>query len=157
MIIKLKTKYWTKRKNLEDCIPFFREFGSIKKDEPEEDGNFDAEYIGHIDIVPIQVLNHDYIECEFFKNHESGGENSTLLTLVDKISKLDLGVAKKQSEGAISIHLPSPELSFFNKVDFEEDCCTDRLQGKIDEGWRIIACIPRPGQRRPDYVIGKKE
>lgn len=35
-----------------------------------------------------------------------------------------------------------------------EDYCTDALQERLSEGWRIIAVCPQE-QRRPDYVLGK--
>lgn len=35
-----------------------------------------------------------------------------------------------------------------------EDACTDGINGKLDDGWRIVAICPQP-QRRPDYILGK--
>ncbi len=35
-----------------------------------------------------------------------------------------------------------------------EDCCTDALQGHLDEGWRIIA-VTTQEQRRPDYILAR--
>lgn len=35
-----------------------------------------------------------------------------------------------------------------------ENACTDEVQGRLAEGWRIIAVCPQPDQRRPDYVLG---
>lgn len=37
-----------------------------------------------------------------------------------------------------------------------EDACTDLLQENLSSGWRIIAVCPQP-QRRPDYVLGRKQ
>lgn len=42
-----------------------------------------------------------------------------------------------------------------NQTCLLEDCCTDYLQGKLKDGWRIISVTPQPNQRRPDYVLGK--
>jgi hypothetical protein len=36
------------------------------------------------------------------------------------------------------------------------DQCTDGLREYLKEGWRILAICPQPGQRRPDYILGKK-
>jgi hypothetical protein len=35
------------------------------------------------------------------------------------------------------------------------DLCTEELQTKLDEGWRIVAVCVQPNQRRPDYILGK--
>lgn len=40
-------------------------------------------------------------------------------------------------------------------VEVREDFCTDELQAKLNEGWRIIAVCVQPDQRRPDYVLGR--
>lgn len=44
-----------------------------------------------------------------------------------------------------------------NMVQVENDCCTDRLQGLLNDGWRILAVCVQPDQRRPDYVLGRTE
>jgi hypothetical protein len=38
-----------------------------------------------------------------------------------------------------------------------DNCCTDELRSYLKEGWRIIAICPQPGNRRPDYILGRKE
>lgn len=55
-----------------------------------------------------------------------------------------------------NIYLPSNELLSMNKTKLLEDACTNGLQDELEDGWRIIACIPRAGQRRPDYILGKR-
>lgn len=54
------------------------------------------------------------------------------------------------------VHLPGNELLQINLVEVREDQCTEDLQRDLEDGWRIIAVIPRAGQRRPDYVLGKR-
>jgi hypothetical protein len=58
---------------------------------------------------------------------------------------------------SVQLHLPNYVLTSFNKVIVEEDCCTDNLQKRLDEGWRIIAVCPPLNARRPDYVLAKVE
>lgn len=53
------------------------------------------------------------------------------------------------------LHLPNNDLLKYNKVMAVEDLCTDKLQEYLDDNWRMIAVIPQPQQRRPDYVLGK--
>lgn len=53
------------------------------------------------------------------------------------------------------VHMPGQALSTYNEVCLLEDSCTDVLQAKLSEGWRIIAGCPQPDQRRPDYILGR--
>ena len=43
-----------------------------------------------------------------------------------------------------------------DEVQVLTDCCTEALQGELDDGWRILAVCPPNAQRRPDYVLGKR-
>lgn len=114
-------------------------------------------YIGPIKNVPVEVLNNkESFYVSFFNNNQDEFSSvSTLLAMAENFKKSDFTKAI-QEETPIHIHIPSPELSFFNKVDWIEDACTNELQKMLDDGFRIIACIPRVGQRRPDYVLGKR-
>jgi hypothetical protein len=42
-----------------------------------------------------------------------------------------------------------------NEVEVQVDCCTDHLNRKLQEGWKIVAVCVQPDQRRPDYVLGR--
>lgn len=42
-----------------------------------------------------------------------------------------------------------------DEVEVEGDCCTDHLNKRLSEGWRIVAVCVQPDQRRPDYVLGR--
>lgn len=54
----------------------------------------------------------------------------------------------------VGAHLSGNALSLYNELMLASDCCTDELQTRLDEGWRIIAACPQP-QRRPDYILGR--
>lgn len=56
----------------------------------------------------------------------------------------------------VHIHLPN-QVSYVgvSEVKILNDCCTESLQRRLDEGWKILAICPQPHQRRPDYVVGK--
>ena len=101
------------------------------------------ELIAHIDLIPIDLLNHKSVEIQFLKG---------LVSLVDKAIGANMGETKLLNAQATNIHLPSNELFQVSSTLLLEDACTDELQKSLDKGWRIIACIPRPGQRRPDYI-----
>lgn len=61
-----------------------------------------------------------------------------------------------ESGQSVQIAVPDMALMYIDKVRVEEDCCTDNLQGLLDEGWRILAVCPPNSQRRPDYVLGRR-
>lgn len=50
--------------------------------------------------------------------------------------------------------LSGPVLHSFNQVMLCEDYCSDQLQSRMNEGWRLIAVCPQES-RRPDYVLGR--
>ena len=60
-----------------------------------------------------------------------------------------------KSGAAYHYHLPNIGLLMINEVTWLEDACTESLQGKLDEGYRIIAVCPPNGARRPDYILGR--
>lgn len=52
-------------------------------------------------------------------------------------------------------HLPNIGLLLIEEVTWLEDACTEELQRKLDDNYRIIAVCPPNGQRRPDYILGR--
>lgn len=59
-------------------------------------------------------------------------------------------------KNSVHVHIPNIGLLMIDEVMVLEDSCTDYLQNKLDDGWRIIAVCPPNGVRRPDYVLGRK-
>ena len=55
----------------------------------------------------------------------------------------------------IQVAIPNLALLEIRQVEVLDDACTDELQRKLDEGWRILAICPPNTQRRPDYILGK--
>lgn len=55
----------------------------------------------------------------------------------------------------VSVHVPNFSLLQFNEVDVLEDFCTDALQKKLNEGWRMLCICPPLNERRPTYIIGR--
>ena len=55
----------------------------------------------------------------------------------------------------VYVQVPHIGLLNVNQVQLEENCCTDRLQALLDEGWRILCVCPPNAQRRPDYILGR--
>ena len=63
--------------------------------------------------------------------------------------------ASPQFNERVQVHMPGQALSTYNEVLLLEDHCSDALQGKLNDGWRIIAACPQPDQCRPDYILGR--
>lgn len=55
----------------------------------------------------------------------------------------------------LGAHVPSEALLRVRETMVLDNCCTEVLDGKLEEGWRLLAVCPQPDQRRPDYVIGR--
>ena len=55
----------------------------------------------------------------------------------------------------VEVHASNSALMIYNEVEVFEDYCTDKLQEKLDEGYRILAVCVQPDQRRPDYILGR--
>ena len=53
-----------------------------------------------------------------------------------------------------NVQVPGLGLLRIKTVDYVCDMCTEKLQRRLNEGWRIIAACPQPDQRRPDYILG---
>lgn len=76
-------------------------------------------------------------------------------TINELASKIDY-ISNKQFDfnAKCNVHVPSLGLLRITTVDYCNDMCTEQLQKRLAEGWRIIACCPQPDQRRPDYILG---
>jgi hypothetical protein len=55
----------------------------------------------------------------------------------------------------VNVAVPGIGLLQIREVRIEDDLCTEVLQNRLDDGWRILAICPQPDQRRPDYVLGR--
>lgn len=58
-----------------------------------------------------------------------------------------------------NVHVAIPNLGLLtvDEVMVEEDCCTDNLQRRLNEGWRILCVCPPKNARRPDYILGRQK
>lgn len=55
----------------------------------------------------------------------------------------------------VYVQVPHVGLLAINEVEVCEDFCTDQLQRKLNEGWRILCVCPPNAARRPDYILGR--
>lgn len=61
-----------------------------------------------------------------------------------------------QSGQVVQIAVPDIGLLQIDEVTWMEDACTEELQARLEDGWRILAVCPPNAQRRPDYILGRK-
>lgn len=71
------------------------------------------------------------------------------------IEKLNEAANKISFNQKCNVAVGGTNLKDIIRVTVEVDCCTDRLQSKLDEGWQILAICVQPNGRRPDYILGK--
>lgn len=57
----------------------------------------------------------------------------------------------------VNVAIPNLGLLTVTEVMVEEDCCTDNLQRRLNEGWRILCVCPPKNARRPDYILGRQK
>jgi hypothetical protein len=55
----------------------------------------------------------------------------------------------------VSVVVPGAALLEINDIYVEADSCTELIQDKLNDGWKILAIFPQ-AQRRPDYILGRK-
>lgn len=95
---------------------------------------------------------------------EGVGDPRPLLELEEMIRRLLIMVAANERapkgpdtyvNKKVDVHVPGSALLAIEEVAIHEDLCTDTLQTFLDDGYRILAILPQPDQRRPDYVLGR--
>lgn len=55
----------------------------------------------------------------------------------------------------VQVQIPHVGLLAMNEVEVLENYCTEQLQTKLDQGWRILCVCPPNAARRPDYIVGR--
>lgn len=86
-----------------------------------------------------------------------------LLDIADRLDEISMRLALRERgaepdayvNGKVDVHVPGFALMAISEVKVFEDFCTEALQDKLAEGWRIVAVCPQPDRRRPDYVLGR--
>jgi hypothetical protein len=177
MIVKFKFKYDTIVKDssekddegnrLREWVISQEKYNSLRQIVPElpKDPlkeNFYGwnEYVGHLESIleivseieitsVIRVTSSPYTEFDDVLERV----NSKLLNIDTRLEKYRDQVFNKK----VNVHISGNSLLELDDVDLLQDSCTDELKDRLNEGWRIIAVCPQPDQRRPDYIIGRKE
>lgn len=162
MITKVKFSYWdfhpSYHKDLQKRLAsFLLENGFIL---PECESSEDKEAWSTFEKFLSKAFELDIIKLtssglpfrvEGVENHEQVNDFfSRMLFLVKENIKPPV-----TNNNTITINTPDTELHKFNECMVEEECCTDKLQDHLNDGWRIVAVCMQKGSRRPDYVLGR--
>lgn len=89
------------------------------------------------------------------------GVDGTMLTKMQEKPKVDkygeVHPLDLHTGATVQIVVPDIGVLQIDEVTWLEDSCTNVLQDKLDEGWRILAVCPPNAQRRPDYILGRRK
>ena len=142
----------------------YRKLRELIPDFPEDPLTWEAyqfwgEYTGHLESL-LQVVDKVEITGVIRKYAKSTDD---LDGIIDRISNKFLSLENRVNlckeqmfNKKINVHVPGNALLDIEHVILMNNCCTDSLAEKLNEGWRIIAVCPQPDQRRPDYILGLK-
>lgn len=112
-----------------------------------------------VDDDGMRALASEGLTIEFSEVDQPTG--TMLVKLQDSIQRLGAKVedlaALCRDHCVVQIAIPDIGLMLVEEVEVVDDACTDRIQSKLDEGWRILAVCPPNAQRRPDYVLGRRK
>lgn len=109
----------------------------------------------------IPILAKHSVNFKLSKDDTANALGSMLVKLQDRISSLEMTdksvaeLANKQC--AVQITIPDFALLYIDEVTWLENCCTERLQEALEDGWRILAVCPPNSARRPDYILGRRK
>lgn len=87
------------------------------------------------------------------------GVDGTMLVKMKDRDKWALGddaqARDLMASSAVQITVADFALLMIDEVTWEDDCCTQEVQEKLNAGWRILAVCPPNAARRPDYIFGR--
>lgn len=75
----------------------------------------------------------------------------------DKFQHFKRAKTIEEFEGAmntIHVHLPGFDVMTIRQIIHIDNACTDEIQTHLKDGWKILAILPQPNHRRPDYILG---
>lgn len=122
----------------------------LKEWTKEKSWNFSCEeQIIDIEDIPGDIIEIEAIEFKPLKKVQ-------FVRAAPNFNLSDFSQVKEFTKSVSQIVMPGYDLLKYGAIHVEENACTDVMQKKLDEGWRIIAVLPRLDQRRPDYILVKE-
>lgn len=111
-------------------------------------------HVADIDAVLQYVDN-----IEIIKPIRKASAYEGILDLADKVINKLHNLEKMNDQlfnKKVEVHVPGDALLNIGEIEVSLSACTETIQARLDEGWRIIAVCPQPDQRRPDYIMGRE-
>lgn len=113
-------------------------------------------------IVDLEKFTAEYPNLEITMKGISKAISNQDLDMIEEMNKIanKIDEAKNRFEKVVefnqqcNVHIPNLGLLNVNKLAYATDYCTEMLQERLLQGWRLIAVCPQPDQRRPDYILG---
>lgn len=119
---------------------------------------YDVAAYEYTDKQRITMEEASFLEDAGFELEYEGIDGTSLTKLTDQGSKYGEVTALGLTSGqVVQITVPDLGLLQIDEVDWLDDACTQELQTRLDEGWRILAVCPPNAQRRPDYILGRRK
>lgn len=149
MIVQVKVNSWSLKKIAQEKYSLLRKaFPDLNEEQKENYRDIEAavdleEFLAfdiepsNVEIKPVARLSLPEDKFQDLRKAKTAKEISSAVTTVN-------------------VTLPGYELPLYTHVDWREDCCTQEIQDLLKDGWRILAILPQPNQRRPDYILGRK-
>lgn len=80
-----------------------------------------------------------------------------LTMMRDKFRKLNSAIPdeRRAAGDTYQVNLPGFDLLAMREIGYREDACTEDVDALLKQGWSILAILPQPNHRRPDYIIGR--
>ena len=157
MIARIEVELWAHRERFKaDPVSFVKLQELFPNSFIDPVSMYNADAIVELDVV-LPVLAELGVEAKVkaFKNTLMVGLRDQIRTLEKDQRLLRQQIA--QDGMLVQIHIPNGGLFLVDEVNVLNDCCTDQLQGDLNEGWHILCVCPPNGQRRPDYIMGRKK
>lgn len=146
MIAQIKFTYQGRDKmvDLAKSDTIYEELKTILVDAPEPDHRQDSYAWPYECVIDLETDGRRFVELGIdFEVKKFKG------TMPLKSVGIDGGVHN------VYVQIPHIGLLAIDEVQLEEDCCTDVLQRRLNEGWRILCICPPNAARRPDYILGR--
>ena len=105
-------------------------------------------------IIDIDDVHEDIAKIDAIKIKPI--QKITFATKAPDFNKTDVNTIREFVKTVNQLVLPGYELLNYNMIKVQTNECTEQIQLDLNEGWRIIAVLPQPGNRRPDYILVNK-
>lgn len=106
-----------------------------------------------LDLILLKY-NNQYTSSEGVKLVFEQTDELGLQPMIDKSLKKSAQSLGQLFNQKTNSEQPNDHLMRVTQTLLLEDGCTELLQEKLSQNWRIIAVCPQP-HRRPDYILGR--